>query len=263
MPRQPNRYVRIIQQIFSDRFKNGIREIPFDRSDLVETATQLGIKNPDNLGDILYTFRYRSDFPKSITDTAPEGEEWVIRGVAKGRYNLALTRSISFVPNKNLSETKILDSTPGIIATYTMTDEQALLAKVRFNRLIDIFTGLTCYPLQSHLRTTILGGVQVETDELYVGVNSRGAHFILPVQAKGGKDRLGIVQIEQDFQIAKEKFSNLIPKPIAAQFMQNDVIVLFEMEMTAKGLAIAEEKHYRLVAPDELSVDEIELYNTR
>ena len=43
--------------------------------------------------------------------------------------------------------TKIPDSTPGLIALYALTDEQSLLAKLRYNRLIDIFTQLTCYTL--------------------------------------------------------------------------------------------------------------------
>jgi len=48
-------------------------------------------------------------------------------------------------PNPLLSETKIPDATPGIIDMYALTDEQALLAKVRYNRLVDVFTGVTCY----------------------------------------------------------------------------------------------------------------------
>jgi hypothetical protein len=66
-----------------------------------------------------------------------------------------------------------------------LNDEQSLLAKLRYNRLIDIFTGLTCYPLQSHLRTTLRDGSQIETDEIYIGLDKRGAHYVIPVQAKG------------------------------------------------------------------------------
>ncbi len=85
-----------------------------------------------------------------------------------------------------------------MIARYALSDEQALLAKIRYNRLIDLFTGLTCYSLQNHLRTAVKNVGQVETDEIYVGLDKRGAHFILPVQAKGKREKIGIVQIEQD-----------------------------------------------------------------
>ena len=70
-------------------------------------------------------------------------------------------------------EIKIPDSTPGVIAKYVLSDEQALLARVRYNRLVDIFTGITCYSLQNHLRTTVRSIGQVEIDEIYVGIDKR------------------------------------------------------------------------------------------
>jgi len=81
-----------------------------------------------------------------------------------------------------------------------------------------------------------------------VGVDKRSAHFVFPVQAKGGSDRLSIVQIMQDFGLCREKFPNAICRPIAAQFMDEDVIALFELEDSARGIVVASEKHYRLCA---------------
>lgn len=51
-----------------------------------------------------------------------------------------------------------------------MSDEQALLAKVRYSRLVDIFLGIAAYSLQNHLRTSVVGIGQIEMDELYVGI---------------------------------------------------------------------------------------------
>lgn len=143
---------------------------------------------------------------------------------------------------------------------YASSDEQALLAKLRYNRLIDIFTGITCYSLQSHLRTVVPGLGQVETDEIYVGLDRRGVHFVFPIQAKGGNDRLSIVQIEQDFALCAAKFPTLICRPIAAQFMRDDVIALFDFVTTDSGVAVSTEKHYRLVPPDELTADDLKAY---
>ena len=68
---------------------------------------------------------------------------------------------------------------------------------------------------------------QVETDELYVGVDKKGIHYVFPVQAKGGTDKLSIVQIEQDFAVCARKFPTLLCRPVAAQFMPDGVIALF------------------------------------
>ena len=153
-----------------------------------------------------------------------------------------------------MSKTKILDSTPGIIEKYALSDEQSLLAKIRYNRLIDIFSGVTCYSLQSHLRTSVPHLGQVETDEIYVGVDQRGAQYVFPIQAKGGKDKLGIVQIEQDLAICKSKFPDLICRPIAAQFLADNAIALFAFEERDGEITIIMEKHYLLVPPDKISI---------
>ena len=57
-----------------------------------------------------------------------------------------------------------------------------MLARIRYNRLIDVFLGITSYSLQNHLRTSITGLGQVETDEIYVGIDKRGVQYIVPVQ---------------------------------------------------------------------------------
>lgn len=258
-----NRYDQIIEKVFFDHFEHGITEFDFEREELRQAADFLSVRAPDNIGDIPYTYRYRKALPKKITDTTSDGEEWLIRPAGIGRYRFAIAPIFELTPQVNLAETKILDATPGIITKYALGDEQALLAIVRFNRLIDIFTGLTCYSLQNHLRTTVPDIGQVEVDEIYIGIDKRGAHYIIPVQAKGHGDRLGIVQIEQDFALAASKFPTLICKSVAAQFMNNGAIALFELEMTDAKIQIASEKHYRLVLPDQLSDAELRAYSNR
>jgi hypothetical protein len=104
---------------------------------------------------------------------------------------------------------------------------------------------------------------QVETDEIYVGVDRRGAHYVFPVQAKGGRDRQNIVQIEQDFAVCAVKFPQLICRAIGTQFMQDDLIALFEFEQSQNGIALVSEKHYRLVPPDELTLEDLSAYRER
>jgi hypothetical protein len=67
------------------------------------------------------------------------------------------------------------------------------------------------------------------------GVDARGAQYVVPVQAKGGKDTLGVIQTIQDtiFCQQQEKYAHSIPRPVSAQFMAGDVIALFEPISTA------------------------------
>ena len=258
-----NRYSQIIEKIFFSHFKRGMTVVPFERDELIKAARDLKIELPRNLGDLVYSFRYRAVLPEKIKKTAPEGKVWIIRPAGRSKYQFAAVIDVAITPNRSMTETKIADSTPGIVAKYALNDEQGLLAKLRYNRLIDIFTGVTCYSLQNHLRTTVPNMGQVETDELYVGVDRRGAQYVFPVQAKGGTDRLSIVQIEQDYALCTAKFPNLICRPIATQFMGDDLIALFSFEESPDGLKISSEKHYRLVSSDIISAEDLEIYKTR
>lgn len=253
-------YSQIIAYVFKRHYRRGIKEVVFDREEIVEAATKLGLPRPKNVGDVVYSFRFRKAFPESIKKTAPAGLEWILRMAGSSRYRFVLAKQWSVVPDAHRSVIKVPDATPGVIARYALTDEQALLAILRYNRLVDLFTSLTCYSLQSHLRTSVAGLGGVETDELYVGIDRSGVHYALPVQAKGGRDKLGVVQIEQDIALCAEKFPMLVCRPIAAQFMKDDVIALFEFESAEGDVTVRDERHYRLVAPEDLSETELARY---
>jgi hypothetical protein len=258
-----NRYSAIIEKIFLMKFRRGMREVEFERGEIEKVAKELKVKLPKNLGDLVYSFRYRAPLPERVRSTAGRGQAWIIRPAGKARYRFAIVADRPLGPNENLTTTKVPDSTPGVIAKYALSDEQALLAKVRYNRLVDIFTGVACYSLQNHLRTTVSGMGQVETDEIYIGVDKKGVQYVLPVQAKGGKDKLSIVQIEQDMAVCAEKFPSLVCRPVGAQFMPNDVIALFEFEAGDQGIGVASEKHYKLVPPEEVTEADLQAYRQR
>jgi len=255
-----NRYERIIEKIFSARYSKGSDEVRFAREDIITTANDLGIKLPKNLGDVVYSFRYRIALPETIRSCAPPGKEWLILPVGRGLYAFVASAQAVILPQERLTKIKIPDSTPGVIEMYSLSDEQALLARVRYNRLVDLFTGVACYSLQNHLRTSVGGMGQVETDEIYVGIDQRGAHYIFPVQAKGGRDKLSIVQIAQDFAVCESKFSQLICRPIAAQFMSDGIIALFEFERDNGEITIRNERHYQLLPSESLTSEDIATY---
>ena len=262
---------RLIEKIFAERHRPGLQEVTFTRDDLISAAAALGAPRPKNLGDIVYSLRYRVPLPDAITQTAPPGREWAIFPGGNAVYTLRTVPFNLIEPRQGLRTIRLPDATPGVIAKYSLSDEQALLARVRYNRLLDVFTGLACYPLQSHLRTSITipsaidgtpSSSQVETDDLYVGLDEHGAHYILPVQAKGGSDTLSVIQIWQDFRVAEQKFSDLIPRPIAAQFMDQGAIALFEFQESNDQITIAREHHYSLAPPEELDPAELAAYRT-
>ncbi len=262
-PENQNRYKALIERIFLDRFHSDARELPFARNDLETTAATLGLDLPKNLGDVVYSLRYRTPMPDAVLATQPEGMEWIIEGMGRALYAFRLVPINRIVPNPDLVTVKIPDATPEIVSAYALSDEQALLAKVRYNRLIDIFLGIASYSLQNHLRTTVRGVGQIEIDEIYVGIDRQGRQYVIPVQAKGGNDQLSVVQTKQDLLCCSEKFPKLICRAISTQFMADDLIALFELTVEDDHVKVVEERHYRLVSADVISADDLAAYGRR
>ena len=94
-------------------------------------------------------------------------------------------------------------------------------------------------------------------------LDRKGAHYVFPVQAKGGKDKLSVVQIEQDFAMCAEKFPELVCRLIASQFMADNLIALFEFEKAEEEVVVSSEKHYRLVPHEQMAPDELRAYRER
>jgi len=252
-----SRYHQLIEKVFLEGYSEGLTEIAFERSALKKAAEELEIILPDNLGDVIYSMRFRVPMPEKILATQPKGQEWIIELVGRGKYRFRLATANRIVPNPNLAVIRIPDNTPEIIGSYALDDEQALLAKVRYNRLIDIFLGLTTFSLQNHLRTSVKGIGQIEIDELYVGIDTYGCHYAIPVQAKGGLDQISAVQTAQDVAWCSQKYPTLRCKAISAQFVSRDQIALFELKIENQELKVVQERHYRLVPSAELDAKEI------
>lgn len=256
-----SKYDNIISGVFFDQYAEGVTSIRFEREELAQKARQLGFAAPKNLGDIVYSYKYRKSLPEEIIRTAPDGYYWRIKNIGIAQHEFVLTQGSEFVePDAMMATTKIPDGTPSIVKKYSISDEQALLAIVRYNRLIDIFLGITCYSLQNHLRTTVTGIGQVETDEIYVGIDKVGQQFIIPVQAKGGTDKLGISQIEQDLALCAEKYPDLICRSIACQFVTRDIVAMFEFTIEDERIVKVNERHYKIVEAAEISADDLQSY---
>lgn len=243
------KYARIILSIFREHYRSGVHSFAFERDEIKLAAEREGIAPPKNLGDVIYSFRYRRPLPAEIRDSLPADLEWVIRGRpgTSDGYEFVVVPYTAIEPSADFEIIEVPDATPQLVKRYRLSDEQALLAIVRYNRLLDLFTNSVTYSLQSHLRTQV-NRQQLEVDELYAGVGRDGQHYVLPVQAKGGNDKLGRIQLEQDILLCKARFPDLECRAIAAQFMAEDVVALFELTIDEGDVVeIVLERHYRLV----------------
>ncbi len=129
--KQPNRYAAIIKSLFARHYKHCQRSFEFTRGEFEKIAHELQTVLPKDVGDLIYSFRFRTALPEEILATAAKGMEWSLKLAGRARYRFKSGRVSRIVPRHDLRAIKIPDSTPEIIAAYAMTDEQALLVESR------------------------------------------------------------------------------------------------------------------------------------
>ena len=201
---------------------------------------------PKNLGDVIYSFRSRKEFPVSIKERTPDNCECIIRSEGNGLYAFVLEHAIDLSPIEQ-DAVSIPDATPPLVKLYSQSDEQAILAKIRYNGLIGFFTNLVCYHLQSHYKTQVSGIGQTETDDLYVAYDHLGRHSIILVQAKSQKEKLSRIQIENDLAVCEVKFPSLQARSIAAKQISKSVVALMEFGYANGALSRVQEVHYKFL----------------
>jgi len=267
-------YARVISAIFQRHYRPGSNRFTFRRTELADTVERLGLELKGdseivakNLGDIVYSFRFRRDFPPEINATAPSGKMWIITGKGDAVYEFRLITIPTLSADPSWFITKLHDATPEIVRRFNLGDEQAVLARIRYNRLVDVFCRCVAHSLQNHLRTKVQGIGQIEVDELYVGANRQGEHFIIPVQAKRKKERLGVSQLMQDLEYCRECYPDLKARPLGAQLMKHregartyDKIVIFEFECRDETDDVVirkiAERHFVLLPYPEISAQD-------
>lgn len=92
--KQPGRYDVIIVEIFQRHYQQKIESFEFIRSEFAEVAAHLGLVLLKKIDDVLYSFRFRRDLPKQISDTAPSGLQWLIELVGHANYRFRLSPGV-------------------------------------------------------------------------------------------------------------------------------------------------------------------------
>jgi len=88
----------------------------FTRDELAVIADELGTDLPKNVGDLIYSFRYRNELPSVILDTAKDDLECIIEGAGRARYRFRLVKLNRILPREELLTIKMPDATPEIIS---------------------------------------------------------------------------------------------------------------------------------------------------
>ncbi|MDH3032100.1 hypothetical protein [Methylobacterium fujisawaense] len=250
-----NKYKKILSRGFFEKLdEHGEEsvELPFSTFDLARWKTELKIVG-GNPYDLKYNSKGRGSLPDEIQDKAPNGQEWRIKSIAKGQYVFKLYAKGDGILELDFSQDpiKIPDALPAIVERYARDDEQSLLARIRYNNLVSVFLGISTYSLQSHWKTSAksAGGSPVEVDEMYVGIDGNGVHYVIPVEAKGRhkSEKLTADQIFTNYMAAKHTFPDCHIIPVAAKVVDNFTFAMIRFEVSkTEEVKKNLERHYTL-----------------
>jgi hypothetical protein len=249
---------RVLQLVFDKYYIPGAEEVTFSLKDIRDAIKDVSAKNPrykeDNVPDVRYSFASgRLDLPPAIAALG----NWVLVGRGRGKYALQRSKTASRIEiQADLTPILLPDATPEIVTEYAGADEQGILAKVHYNRLVDTFLQITCYHLQNHWRTSIKNKGQCEIDDLYVGVDIDGKQYVVPIEAKSAKETINKVQVAQMIDLARERYPKLIIRAVGIQELKDGSLVFIEFPAATSidEISIKEMRRYRLVEMKEIKI---------
>ena len=217
----------VILEVFNHHFETGSDRLIFKKDELTEICAKHGII-VRNIPDIIYTYRVRRSLPTQILSTG----NWGIEPAGRGTYAFRLLRNAPHfeIPFYDYEPIEIYNALPEVVEGLLLRDEQSLLTRLLYNRLVDIFSGLTCFHIQNHYRSFVMDMGEVEVDALYVGVNKNGALYVLPLEAKSHADTemIGRIQISQMGRLVRQDFPDLQRRILAVKALQDDTIAIVE-----------------------------------
>ena len=249
----------VIERVFKKVYQPSQAELPFTLADIKEAIAAVSSANPEYIEENKYDVRYafvsgRQELPASVDSLGP----WMIGSRGKGKYAFVKLQSPTKVQiPTDLATIYLPDATPEIVLEYAGSDEQGILAKVHYNRLLDIYLQLTCYHLQNHWRTFVKGKGQHEIDDLYAGLNTTGKQYVIPIEAKCCGDHLNKTQVVQMIDFAHARYPKLIMRPVGIQELADGSMVFLEFT-TGKHpdeIKIKEPRRYKLVPMRDVPLD--------
>ncbi len=178
---------------------------------------------------------------------------WAIEAAGRSTYAFRL---LTQTPHFNIvfneyEPVDIPNALPDVVEALLRTDEQSLLTRILYNRLVDIFTGLTCFHIQNHYRSFVEGVGEVELDAVYVGVNKTGQLHILPIEAKsvGDNEFIGRIQIAQMISLIRQDFPTMVHRVLAVKPLADKSIAVAEFNNTSDPdeLRIVSVSRFRLI----------------
>lgn len=227
-------YKSILLWVFQHRPREeGTGNLLFSQADLRQAAKELGVE-VRNYPDLTYNLRSRSALPPEIIEAG--FTTIAVRG--RGQYALVTAEDKIEIPPRTKVIRISTTAIPWAVRDILRADEQSILSAVRYLDIVSHFMGVKCYHLQGHLRTSGALGQQVEADDVWVAAVGNQGRQILPIEAKGPRERLGRHQMMSTIDAVVAKIPGFPVVPLAVQLEPSGLLVVVRFDYTVSGTEI-------------------------
>jgi hypothetical protein len=222
-------------------------DLLFTQADLRKAAEELNLE-VRNFPDLTYNLRSRSPLPPEIIQAGYTAI--AIRG--RGKYALVTAEEkVEVPPGTQVAEVSTR-RIPTAIRDILRADEQSILSAMRYLDIVSDFVGTKAYHLQGHLRTSGSLGQQVEADDVWVARYPNKSRMIVPIEAKGPKERIGRHQMMSTIDAVRQKIPNFQVVHLAVRLEESGLLVVIEFGYqigaeTISGIAPTKFKRYRFI----------------
>lgn len=203
-----------IDYLMKNSFVDSLTPISFERTDILDVCKNEFGEAPKNLGDIVYSLRYRLDYLSNYDYLLEKDYTWTLLSTGIGQYELAPLKKLRL---PNLESENVLyvdDQTPAHIHKLRPLNDQSLLMKVIQNGILNEFLQDDLMFLQAHHKVNLNNWGQAEIDGILASNNS--SHLYL-IEVKGYTEVIGWPQMIQLKMYAQQNHPDVLFTPVFIQ----------------------------------------------
>ena len=203
-----------VDYLMKNNFINSLTPISFERTDILEICAKEFGKAPKNLGDIIYSLRYRLDYLSTYDYLLEKDYTWTLLSTGIGKYELSPLKKLRIPSLESEDIIYIKDNTPKHIHELRPLNDQSLLMKIIQNDILNEFLQDDLVFLQAHHKVNLQNWGQAEIDGILA--SNYSPHLYL-VEVKGYTEVIAWPQMIQLKMYAQQNHSDTPFTPLFIQ----------------------------------------------